>query len=306
MQVTRSNLNAIFKSIKMTFDKAFQETETYYENIAMVIPSTSKENNYSWLSKFPKMRKWIGDKQIDKLAAHHYTIVNEKWEATVEVQKDDIEDDNLGAYSKMAEQAGWSAKQLPDEIAADLLNHGFVNECYDDKPFFANDHEVNINGEVVVVSNKSTKAISASTYAKAKASYGAAKTAMAKQKDEHGRSLKVRATLLVVPRTLEDTAKILLESDKLEDGKQNPYKGTAKLLVIDDLTSDTAWFLLDMHMPIKPLIIQKRKEPKFVKQTDESSDDVFMRDAYKYGAEARMAGGYGFWQMAYGSTGTTA
>ena len=35
-----------------------------------------------------------------------------------------------------------------------------------------------------------------------------------------------------------------------------------------------------------------------------NSDDVFTRKKYKFGAAARAAGGYGFWQMAWGSTGT--
>ncbi|STV26304.1 Mu-like prophage major head subunit gpT [Klebsiella pneumoniae subsp. ozaenae] len=33
------------------------------------------------------------------------------------------------------------------------------------------------------------------------------------------------------------------------------------------------------------------------------SDDVFLMKKYKFGAEARSNGGYGFWQMAFGSTG---
>ena len=33
------------------------------------------------------------------------------------------------------------------------------------------------------------------------------------------------------------------------------------------------------------------------------ADDVFMRKKYKFGAEARAAGGYGLWQLSYGSTG---
>lgn len=34
------------------------------------------------------------------------------------------------------------------------------------------------------------------------------------------------------------------------------------------------------------------------------SDDVFNKKEYKYGAEARAAGGYSFWQLAFGSDGT--
>ena len=40
-----------------------------------------------------------------------------------------------------------------------------------------------------------------------------------------------------------------------------------------------------------------------VKQTTEENDDVFNRAEFKFGAEARGAGGYGLWQLAVGSTG---
>ena len=70
------------------------------------------------------------------------------------------------------------------------------------------------------------------------------------------------------------------------------------------LTSDTAWFLLDTTKPVKPLVYQERKKPVFVQQTTMDSDNVFMRKKFRYGAEARAAGGYAFWQMAFGSTGT--
>ena len=62
---------------------------------AMVVPSTGKENDYSWLSRFPKMREWIGDKVVKALAAFNYTIRNKDWEATVEVERNDIEDDQI-------------------------------------------------------------------------------------------------------------------------------------------------------------------------------------------------------------------
>ncbi len=47
-----------------------------------------------------------------------------------------------------------------------------------------------------------------------------------------------------------------------------------------------------------------RKRPVFVKQTGEENDDVFNKGEYKFGAEARATGVYGFWQLSYGSTGT--
>jgi len=102
---------------------------------------------------------------------------------------------------------------------------------------------------------------------------------------------------------VETQAKIICEMDKFSDDKPNPYKGTAKVLVNPRLTSSTAWFLHCTSMPVKPFIYQERKAPVFVEQINEQADDVFNRKKFKFGAEARAAGGYGFWQMSYGSTG---
>ena len=48
---------------------------------------------------------------------------------------------------------------------------------------------------------------------------------------------------------------------------------------------------------------QERKAPVFVQQVNPEAEDVFSQKKYKFGAEARAAAGYGFWQLAFGSTG---
>ena len=299
MLINKSSLSEIFKNLKATFNKAFTETETSWQKIAMLVPSSSGQNDYKWLSNFPKMRKWIGDKVVKALEGFSYTIVNDDWESTIEVDRNHIQDDELGIYAPQAQMAGWSAKQLPDEIVSDLVNGAFVNKCFDGQFFCDTDHPV----ADASVSNKGTIALSHATLAAAQASFGAARTAMRKFKDDEGRPLNIRPNVLLVPPALEDTAKVLMNNERLEDGKQNPYKGSAEVVVDARLTSDTAWFLLDTTKPVKPFLYQERMKPVFVEQTDMSSDNVFMRKKFRYGAEARAAGGYAFWQLCYGSTG---
>jgi len=299
MLVNKSNLTAVFINLKTTFNKAFEAAPSLWEQTAMRIPSGSSQNDYSWLSRFPKMRKWLGDKVVKALSAFKYTIINDDFEATVGVDRNDIEDDNIGIYEPMARDAGFSAKQLPDEIVADLKNNAFANECYDGQYFYDTDHDVAGSS----VSNKGTAALSAATTALAAASYGAARLAIMSFTDDEGRPLGLIPDLLEVPPALEATAKLLLESEKLTDESPNPYRGTARILVNPWLTSSTAWFLHVTNRPLKPYIYQERKAPVFVQQTSEENDDVFNRKQFKFGAEARAAGGYGLWQMSYGSTG---
>lgn len=298
MLVNASVLSAVFLNLRTDFNKAFQAAPSQWAKVAMKVPSGSSQNDYKWLSAFPKMRKWIGDKQIKNLAAFSYTIVNDDWEVTIEVDRNHIEDDTLGIYGPQAQMAGFSAAQLPDEIVFALLDGAFSNQCYDGKAFFADDHPVGTGS----VDNAGSAVLKADSLANAAASYGAARTALRKMKDDEGRPLDVDPNLLVVPPALGDTAQILLSADKFGDDP-NPYRGTAEVVVSPWLTSDTAWFLLDTRKPVKPLIYQERKAPVFVQQVGMDNDDVFNRRVFKYGAEARAAGGYGFWQMAYGSTG---
>ncbi|WP_217995105.1 Mu-like prophage major head subunit gpT family protein [Methylogaea oryzae] len=200
--VNRDNLNTLFISLKTTFNNAFSATTGQWQKIAMKVPSTSGQNDYKWLSTFPRMRKWIGEKAIKSLAGFTYTIVNDDWEATVEVNRNDMEDDNLGIYGPQAQMAGFSAAQLPDEIVFDLVNNGFTSPCFDGQYFFDTDHLV----AGASVANKGTKALSAATLAAAQASYGAYRTAMKKFKDDEGRPLNITPNILLVPPALEDTA----------------------------------------------------------------------------------------------------
>jgi phage major head subunit gpT-like protein len=299
MLINKASLTGVFTNLKTTFNKAFEGAPSVWDKTAMLVPSTAAQNLYAWLDRFPKMREWIGDKVVKALGAQAYTIINKEWEATVSVLRKDIETDQLGIYGPMAQDAGFSAKQWPDELVAALKNGAFTALCYDGQYFYDTDHLV----AGASVSNRSAVALSAATGAAAAASYGAGRTAIMSFKDDEGRPLGLIPNLLEVPPALETVGRILCDADKLGDDTPNPYKGTATLLVNPWLTSTTAWFLHVTNRPIKPFIFQQRKAPAFVQQTNMDSDDVFMRGEYKFGAESSGNGGYGLWQMSYGSTG---
>ena len=269
----------------------------------MLVPAPTGENDYAWLSNFPKMQRWIGEKVIKALKAFKYTIQAEDWEATIAVKRKHIERDKLGIYKPQAQSAGQSAKEFPDEIIYEVVNGSFVNKCFDGQNFCDTDHAVGKEGEEVSVSNKGVAPLSNATKALADASFGAARVGMRKFKDDEGRNLNIRPNILLVPPALEITAIALMTHEKLADDTPNPYKGMAEVVCDGRMSSDTAWFLLDTTRPVKPFIYQETKKAHFVSQVNPDADDVFMRGEYKFGAEAEAAAGYGFWQTAYGSTG---
>lgn len=151
--ITPELLAAANRGFKTSFQKGFAGYTAMYTTLATIITSTAAEETYGWLGDIPKMREWIGDRQVKALSSKGYTIKNRKFELTIGVVRDDIEDDKLGLYGPRFEMLGQSASSHPDEVLFELINAGFTTECFDGQYFFDADHPVGKPGAQVSVSN---------------------------------------------------------------------------------------------------------------------------------------------------------
>lgn len=140
--VTPAILTALFTGFKTEFEAGKSEAEPQFNKIASVIKSTSASNTYGWLGKFPSLAKWIGDRNIQSMKSQAYTITNDDYESTVGVDRNDIEDDNLGVYSPIFKEMGNAAAIHPDEMIFPLLAAGFTTLCYDGQNYFDEEHPV--------------------------------------------------------------------------------------------------------------------------------------------------------------------
>lgn len=155
MAIVKSAIvQALFTAWKSDFQKGLTSAQPMWQEIAMYVTSTSKSNTYGWLGKFPKLREWVGDRVINSIKEHGYTIVNKTYESTVGVDREDIEDDNVGIYSPIFEEMGRSVQIQPDELIYGLLSAGTSTLCYDGQNFFDVDHPVypNVDGTGTAVS----------------------------------------------------------------------------------------------------------------------------------------------------------
>ena len=141
--INQNTLAGIFRSFSAIFNQALSETPTEWMTVAMRVPSTSREQSYNWLGVFPKMREWLGDRVFKNLKAFNYSITNKDWEASVEVDRNDILDDTMGIYNPIVAEMGRSAAAHPDELIFNtLIPGGFDTVCYDGQFFFDTDHPV--------------------------------------------------------------------------------------------------------------------------------------------------------------------
>jgi phage major head subunit gpT-like protein len=142
MIINQANLTGIYKSFSTIFNQAFDAAPSQRDLVAMSVPSAGKSVDYKWLGDFPMMQEWLGDRVIKDLSAFHYEITNKSYEATVEVDRDDIQDDQIGVYTPMIQGLGQAAKNHPDILVFALLALGFSTLCFDGQYFFDTDHPV--------------------------------------------------------------------------------------------------------------------------------------------------------------------
>jgi len=303
MLVNKDSLSRIFTGLKTIFNNTLRAQTGTWQQTAMEVPSSGEGEDYAWMSRFPKFRKWIDEKVVKNLKLNKYYKANEDWETTIAVKRNHIEDDRLGIYNTQSQQAGEAAAELHDIIVDDLKNSAFTAFGIDGQYYYDVDHLVGKTS----VSNRGVKKLSSASKAAVAASYGAARVAIMGFKDDEGMPLRLVPNVLEVPPALEAIARTIVEAEKLDDNSPNPYRGTATVLVNPALISQTAWMLhVTNKTSVKPFIVQMRKKPVFVSQVSSENDDVFMRAEFKFGAEARATGLYGYWQLSYGSDGSVA
>jgi len=287
--VNSAQLTSLFTGFKAVFKTAFDGVaDSGLLNLAMRVASTNKNEEYGWLGKFPGLREWIGARQVHELAANGYTIKNRDFEETVGVDRNDIEDDNLGVYSPLIAQLGFDARRHPATLLAEILLAGETTPCFDGQPMFAAAHP---NGAAGTYSNLlAANALTADNYA-------AARAAMMAYTNEAGTPLGVLPAHLIVPPQLEGVARAILNAEMVASGNagvSNVWRNSAELVVAPELAgAPTAWYLADLRRPVKPLILQMRKEPEFVSKDKPDDDAVFTKKQYLYGVDYRGAVGYG-------------
>lgn len=153
MIINHGNLAIINQAFNAAFRSGLATATPMWQQLATLVPSTAAEETYAWLGNFTRFREWIGERRYQSLMLHSYSIKNRTFENTVEVSRDDIDDDKYGLFSPVVQQLGQDAATHPDEMVFEVVNNAFSTRCYDGQYFFDTDHPVGQPGKQVSVSN---------------------------------------------------------------------------------------------------------------------------------------------------------
>jgi phage major head subunit gpT-like protein len=292
------DLLVIGRTIRTEFQNALGITPTWRDRLATTIPSTNKQNTYAWLENLATVREWVGPRVYNSLKAHDYTIVNKPWEFTIELNRDQVEDSDIGMVPFTAQSQGEAFAKHPDKLIAGLLINGASTLCYDGQNFYDTDHPVNDG----VVSN-----YEATSFGLTLDNVMTARARMLSITNEAGDILASNPRLLVVPPQLEKAARQISSSALALQttgtsfaAVNNVGQGLFDVLVVPEIASQaTSWHLFDVSRLLKPFIYQSRRSVRFESFTSSRDLVVFDNNKYVWGGDARYNVGVSLWQLAF-------
>lgn len=308
MDLTPASLAVYFTGLNTQWELGYELPPTWWEQVAMSLPSDTELETYGWMDRIPKMRQWVGPRTINNAPLRSRSVTNLDWELTESIPRNKFLDDKLGLYSPIAKNMGWQAKKLHDQQLALLIQNNPTG--FDGLSFFNTAHLTNIDDAgSATQSNDLTNVLTPTNYSKARAK-------MRSWKGRDGQPFGSRGSLLVVPPSLEEAAMNILNSDFIapalfggqtqvgSNDNKNILKGSAKLLVIDELENQpTTWYLLDNDGMIKPFLVQVRQPANFVYLNNPTDPNVFWRKEFIFGTDSRSAYDCTLWFKALRSVG---
>jgi phage major head subunit gpT-like protein len=312
MLINPANLDFLFYQAEMRFQAAYQNAPIFYDKVSSEIPSSTRENHYGWLGRLPGLREWIGERQVNNLAARGYVIQNKDFEGTIGIKRPDVEDDQFGLFNLGVEMLGMQAKLWPERQVVNALQSGHTTAAayaaFDGQPFFSTAHPVNPDSAAAgTFSNYSASALALTS-----ANYQTARQTMMAYTGEDGNPLGIVPNVLMVPPQLEAAGRQILNADFTAPAaavgqnaasiqQSNVLKGSAELVVNPYLSNQgTTWYLFSTQFPIRPLIWQLRKAPQLIAKTDPGTDEsVWRLNEFQYGVDSRGNVGFSLPFLAY-------
>jgi phage major head subunit gpT-like protein len=293
--------------LKAEFFKRLDGLTPLYTELTTRIPSTTKKETYAFLGSVPPMREWGTGRKARGVFSESYDVENLKYEATLEVDRDELADDQHGQIrvriNELADRAGYHKDNV---IATLLVNGGSAGYlAYDGKTFFANDHESGKSGAQdntlsIAITDKDDP-----TSAEFRSAFGDGVARLLGFVDDQAEPMSVSAggLVCVVPPSMYVAALEALNTTMLAS-TSNVLQGAAKVITFPRLTATDVWYLLKTDVAVRPFIFQDR-EPIEFGSLEKDSESGFIREQYIYGVRARYRITFGYWQYALQCTFTT-
>lgn len=291
MLLNKTTIDTIVKGLSLTFKETFgafgKDADPNYlaaRDFVMDVTSTSSIEEHVWIDGIPGFREWLGERVIQNMNLTAWAVKNKKYEKTLGLKVEDIEDGKIGGATVATQNMAADAALLPYDLGVSTLT---TNDAWaDGSNFYLANRTYGSNTIKNLFSGSSTGTLTSDNFNTVVATMQGFK--------HHGdKPFGVRPALLVCGPTLRATAwNIVVNSKSVSSSAavDNPNKDLVALKVCPEIT-DSSWYLLGAYRMIKGVCLQTRVpvqyQTNYNENADWNSDLKFLKDEILYGARFR-------------------
>lgn len=294
--------------------------------ISMLFTSDQATETYKWLGQTPMLREWVGGRQSKGLRENGITVENLLYEATLEIDVDDIRRDKTGQVMVRINDLANRAVQHWAKLVSALIQEGDVNDCYDGQKFFDTDHTegdntTNQSNDQSITIADLPVPIHGSTTDPSVGEMSRIILLGIQQilnfKDDQNEPINdgVEEFVVMTPTNLWPAARAAVKNEKTEQGQDNPLiGGDLKITHVlnSRLTDTNVCYIFRANGPVAPFIRQveipnsggdigseaQATADIKVAALAENSEEEFKNHRHLYGVEAQRNVAYAYWQYA--------
>jgi phage major head subunit gpT-like protein len=252
----------------------------------------------------PSVSEWFGMRRVRSPKMRpSYTATARKWENTVGIEQDVIDDDQLQLVTPAIQEIPLKAVNAINRLCFSTLAAGFTTVGPEGGSYyFFNDTHL----ESAVVATVNDNKLGTTAYG-GPTQLQAAMAALSRFTDMDGEALNLKGNLLVGPPELEGLFRTTLYAEyypisvnSISGAAVNVWKGVGDYITTADLSDTTDWFWLKTDLPTKPILLIMRQSPTS-QELAKTSDAAFFYDMQYFGTKSRYTCAFGPWQLAVGS-----
>jgi phage major head subunit gpT-like protein len=285
--------------------------QTWIPKISMEFQSNQEAETYRWIGSSPYMREWKGGRQAKGLWDNSISIVNKRFEATIQIPVADFRRDSTGQSLVRINELADQPNEHWGEMLSSAISAGASTVCYDGQYFYdidhvegnnttsqSNDLSIDISELPGAVhgstTNPSSQEMQQVIMSCIEAIYGF------KNNENKPMNRQARSFLVMVPIPLYKSAISAVYDTTFGGGETNTIKN-AKFNIEVVANPDLAWTeqitVFRTDGTVKPFIRQSEK-PVELKVQAEGSQIEFEEDMWRFGVDCSRNVGYGYWQHA--------
>jgi phage major head subunit gpT-like protein len=294
MATSSSNFAILLEpKLRKVFFEGYDELPEQFPNVFKVGSSTKAEEtdfHVAGVGMWPEKESMGSIQYEDINPGLEVNYTHKEYAKGTQVERKFYDDEMYSVIEKIPKSHGRGGRATVETIAATPLNNAFTVNGYDGVPMFSNSHPLYGN-DGGTCDNLTTGALSS-------ANLTTALILARQQVDDAGLKIQCKPTKLIIPEDLEYTAAVILQSTQLPGGPDNDtnvLRGKLTPVILDYLSSTTAWFLQDTRFD--NLMFFWRVKPEY--KREENFDTMIA----KYRGYMRYVAGYSDWRGMVGSTG---